>query len=105
MDTHTIKACQRLQVLLTTDSRLHLHNGCLHILAAPQFLEGVAWQVDTVLSSGALFTAERDGWVELQAIETSELLIQQAEPVSWWQALQRRWHGRSARAYSQAGSV
>ncbi|MBI3730533.1 MAG: hypothetical protein HY254_19665 [Burkholderiales bacterium] len=105
MDTHTIKAGQRLQVLLTTDSRLHLHKGRLHIWAAPQFLEGVAWQVDTVLSSGALFTAERDGWIELQAIETSELLIQQVESVSWWQSLQQLWHGRPASACHQGGSV
>ena len=105
MDTYTIKAGQRLQVLLMTDSRLHLHKGRLHILAAPQFLEGVAWQVDTVLSSGALFTAERDGWIELQAIETSELLIQQVAPVSWWQALQQLWHGRAASASHQGGSV
>lgn len=105
MGIHTIKTGQRLQVLLMADSKLHLHTGRLHILAAPQFLEGVAWQVDTVLISGALFTVERDGWVELQAIEASEILIQQAEPVSWWQALQQRWHGRPARAYGHGGSV
>ncbi|MFZ6777566.1 hypothetical protein ACO0LD_12120 [Undibacterium sp. Ji83W] len=105
MDIHTIKAGQRLQVLLMTDSRLHLHKGRLHILAAPQFLEGVAWQVDTVLSSGALFTAERDGWIELQAIETSELLIQQVAPVNWWQALQQLWHGKPASACHQGGPV
>ncbi|MFZ6871411.1 hypothetical protein ACO0LF_05005 [Undibacterium sp. Di27W] len=101
MDIHTIKAGQRLHVLLMTDSKLHLHKGCLQIVSAPQFLEGVAWQVDTMLSAGALFSAERDGWVELRALETCDLLIQQVESVSWWQGLLQLWRGKAARMSGQ----
>ena len=78
-----------------------MNKGSLKLSSVPQFLDGVAWQADRVLHQGMHYRAERSGWMELQAIETSELLIQQVEPASWWQSLQQLWHGRSVRAFGK----
>ncbi|MFZ6760670.1 hypothetical protein ACO0K9_25975 [Undibacterium sp. Ji50W] len=87
MQLHKIRPGQRLHCLLVAGSSLHLQSGQLQIQAAPQFLEGVAWQVDTRLSAGMSYQAQHHGWVEVQALEASELLIQQTEPTGWLQKL------------------
>ncbi|MFZ6768889.1 hypothetical protein ACO0LM_17665 [Undibacterium sp. Di26W] len=97
MQFHKIQPGQRLQCLLVPGSSLHVQSGQLQMQAAPQFLEGVAWQVDTRLSVGMFYQPQHHGWVEVQALEASELLIQQNEATGWLQKLSQVW--RSGWAY------
>ncbi|MBC3920917.1 hypothetical protein H8L32_25860 [Undibacterium sp. CY18W] len=91
MQCHKIQQGQRLQCLLVPGSSLRVQSGKLQIQSAPQFLEGVAWQVDTLLCAGMSYQPQHHGWVDVQALEASELLIQQTEAAGWLQKLSRAW--------------
>jgi len=91
MQFHKIQPGQHLHCLLVPGNSLRVQSGKLQIQGAPQFLESVAWQVDTLLGVGMSYQPQHHGWVEVQALESSELLIQQTEPAGWLQKLSLVW--------------
>lgn len=93
MHISIIKKDQCLQQLLLAGSSLYVKSGSLRMVAAPQFLEGFAWQTDVVLSEGMGHVVERDGWVQLHGLHASEMLIQPAQQSQVVHSLTRLWHG------------
>jgi|GEM_PF-1522477 len=99
MYRNSIRQGQSMHCLLTAGSTLYIKSGKLRLIALPQFLEGVAWQIDTVLDADSVYYSEHGGWVELQALQACDLLVQRPEPtLHWlhvlsgaWQALQAGW--------------
>ena len=100
MYSNSIRQNQSMYCLLKAGSTLYIKSGKLHLIALPQFLEGLAWQTDTVLGADSVYHSEYGGWVELRAIEACDLLVQSPEPArhwlhalsSAWQVLLADWH-------------
>lgn len=82
---------QKLQYLLRAGSSLYLKSGCLQLMIAPQFLEGVAWQADITLTAGTVHQVENGGWIQLHALQAGELHIKQASTRLWPQAVTAIW--------------
>ena len=91
MQRGTIKKGQQSACLLLAGSSLYVQSGKIHVFAAPQFLEGVAWQNEEILHAGMAYIVQRDGWIQLQALEASELLIQQVVAKRWIPSLKLAW--------------
>ncbi|MFZ6735746.1 hypothetical protein ACO0LG_27750 [Undibacterium sp. Ji42W] len=91
MHSNSIRQDQSMHCLLAAGSTLYVKTGKLRLIAWPHFIEGLAWQADTVLDTGSVYQVPHDGWVELRALQTSDVLLQKPEPAYWRQALVQAW--------------
>ncbi|PXX44822.1 hypothetical protein [Undibacterium pigrum] len=92
MHSSSIRQDQSMHCLLTAGSTLYVKTGKLRLIALPQFLEGWAWQADTVLDADSVYHTEHGGWVELHALKACDLLVQRPEPARrWWHVLMSVW--------------
>lgn len=97
MHSNSIRQDQSMHCLLAAGSTLYVMTGKLRLIALPQFLEGLAWQADTVLDADSVYYSEHGGWVELQALQASDLLVQGPEPTRhWWHVLMHAWQALQA---------
>jgi len=92
MYSNSIRQDQSMHCLLTAGSTLYVKTGKLRLIALPQFLEGWAWQADTVLDADSVYHTEHGGWVELHALQACDLLVQRPDPAArWWHVLMDAW--------------
>ncbi len=91
MHSNSIRQDQSMHCLLAAGSTLYVKTGKLRLIAWPQFLEGLAWQAEIVLSTGGVYQVPHDGWVELRALQASDVVLQKPEPAGWWHMLVRAW--------------
>ena len=75
-----IRSQHSLRCYAKAGSRFHVSIGALLLCETVLYLDGYSVALEAPLAAGTIHTVQRNGWVLLQALESSEVLFDDAVP-------------------------